>query len=134
MIISTEKNEANNALILRSMHRDFVSSTGAFLYGGVMITASELPQSEYTSVVKKAYRKKQQKVVAQFIAKHLQAELGNDAKRYVENEMNQWLDSKQSILKHFEAFGRAVPPSLIKAFKTETIVFPDDLVFFTTTL
>lgn len=129
MTISTEKNKENDALVVSSMHRDFVSSTGAFLYGGMMITASELPQSEYTSAVKRAYRKKQQKVVAQFIAKHLQAELGDDAKRYVENEMNQWLDSKQSILKHFEAFGRAVPAALIKAFKTETIVFPDDLTF-----
>jgi hypothetical protein len=129
MIISTVVNDINNDLILKSQHKDYVSSTGTFFYGGKLITADELPKEKYISSVKHAHRKKQKKIVSSFLKKHLEAELGEETKRYVDHEMNQWLNSKEDVLTHFKAFGREVPACLIEALKTETVVFPDDLVF-----
>lgn len=129
MTISTAVSYTNNALIFKATHKDYKSQSGSIMYANRMLTPDELPQKEYVHRVKTAHRKNQKKVVATFLRKHLKTEFGDGTKRYVDHEMNQWLNSKKDVLAHFKAFGREVPVRLIEAFKTETVVFPDDLVF-----
>lgn len=130
-IIEIRRNEEHNRLIWSSKHPDSRSENyGAFMFGGRQITADDLSDSDYKEQAAYALRKQQIKATKELLAlifvKHEGME-ANQAKAFLENEMNQWVDDAQSVKNFFEAFGYAVDASTLE--EIEKLTFPNDFEY-----
>lgn len=128
--IELVRTKANDRRIYNDTHKDFRSSIDlVVMFGGQLVSIRELSDKEYGSRLLLSHQQEAKESIKEQLAtvlvEHEKMEL-QDAKAYIDREMNQWLDDSKSVILHFEAFGSTIEESTVEAIKGLS-PYPNDI-------